>query len=274
MVRYPEDERRSLGDLEEMWIRLNNGTEIPFSAAAEYTLDTGYSSIWRIDRQRIITVRADVDRSINTPEEIYNALESNTIPIILSEYDGVSYTKGGEAEEANQAFGGIINLFPVALLVIYSILAIPLRSYLQPAVIMSVIPFGAVGAIIGHVVMGWAIVLPSILGIIALSGVVVNASLVLVDYINRQRRKGIGLEEAVRQAGIVRFRPIVLTSMTTFGGLMPLMLIENPSTAFIVPMAISLGWGVIVATVITLFLVPSLYLILEDFFPTKNIGAK
>tara|TARA_B100001250_G_C19815970_1_gene798437 strand:+ start:2374 stop:5532 length:3159 start_codon:yes stop_codon:yes gene_type:complete len=273
MVRYPENERRSLGDLEEMWIRLNNGNEIPFSAAAEYTLGTGYSTIWRIDRQRVITVRADIDRSINTPEEVIGALEANIIPAILSEYDGITYSKGGEQEEANEAFAGIINLFPVALLVIYSILAIPLKSYIQPIVIMSVIPFGAVGAIIGHIIMGWAIVLPSILGIIALSGVVVNASLVLVDYINRQRRKGVALNDAVRQAGIVRFRPIILTSVTTFAGLMPLMLIENPSTAFIVPMAISLGWGVALATIITLFLVPSLYLILEDLFKSKNIGA-
>ena len=152
----------------------------------------------------------------------------------------------------------------MALLVIYSILAIPLKSYIQPVVIMSVIPFGAIGAIIGHVIMGWAIVLPSILGIIALSGVVVNASLVLVDYINRQRREGVDLNDAVRKAGIVRFRPIMLTSVTTFAGLMPLMLIENPSTAFIVPMAISLGWGVAVATLITLFLVRFLIALMKS----------
>jgi multidrug efflux pump subunit AcrB len=129
---------------------------------------------------------------------------------------------------------------------------------------MSVIPFGAVGAVLGHLIMGWPLIITSVFGIIALAGVVVNSSLVLVDYINRQRRRGIAAEDAVRRAGIVRFRPILLTSSTTFVGLMPLMLMDNPATAFIVPMAISLGWGVLFATAITLFLVPSLYLIAED----------
>ncbi len=151
----------------------------------------------------------------------------------------------------------------------FAVLAIPLRSYLQPFIIMSVIPFGAVGAIVGHLLMGWPLVLTSILGIIALSGVVVNSSLVLVDYINRQRRLGMPVGAAVRRAGIVRFRPIMLTSTTTFAGLMPLMLSDISATAFIVPMAISLAWGVVFATVITLFLVPSLFLILEDLLPAK-----
>jgi multidrug efflux pump subunit AcrB len=163
---------------------------------------------------------------------------------------------------------------PLALLIIYAILAIPLRSYLQPFVIMSVIPFGAVGAIVGHMIMGWPLILPSLLGIIALSGVVVNSSLVLVDYINRQRRAGHSVEAAVRRAGVVRFRPVLLTSATTFLGLLPLMLLDSPGTAFIVPMAISLAWGVLFATVITLFLVPSLYQALEDFHVWPEVRAR
>jgi multidrug efflux pump subunit AcrB len=139
---------------------------------------------------------------------------------------------------------------------------------------MSVIPFGAVGAIVGHLVLGWGITLASILGIIALSGVVVNSSLVLVDYINRQRRHGVPVQDAVRRAGITRFRPILLTSSTTFAGLLPLIMIDNPATTFIVPMAISLAWGVVFATVITLFLVPCLFLILEDIVPAKNITIR
>jgi multidrug efflux pump subunit AcrB len=135
---------------------------------------------------------------------------------------------------------------------------------LQPFVIMSVIPFGIIGAILGHMIMGFAIALPSVLGMIALAGVVVNSSLVMVDYINRQRAQGLDVFESVTRAGVVRFRPILLTSITTFVGLAPLMLRNNPETAFIVPMAISLGWGVVFATVITLFLVPCLYLALED----------
>jgi multidrug efflux pump subunit AcrB len=274
MVRYPESERRSLGDLEDMRIRTPDGTEVPFAAAAEFTLGQGYSTITRIDRQRVVTVRADVDRNVTTPEAVINSLAAGPLPEIVAGYRGVGYSFTGEQEERAEAFGGLIQLFPMALLIMFAILAIPLRSYLQPLIIMSVIPFGAVGAIVGHLVMGWGITISSILGIIALSGVVVNSSLVLVDYINRQRRQGIPVLAAVRRAGITRFRPILLTSATTFAGLLPLMMIDNPATAFIVPMAISLAWGVVFATVIALFLVPSLFLILEDLVPAKNISIR
>jgi len=168
-----------------------------------------------------------------------------------------------------EAISGLTTLVPLALLIIYALLAIPLRSYVQPIVIMSIIPFGAVGAILGHYIMGWPMIMPSMLGMIALSGVVVNASLVLVDYINRRRRAGVPVFKAVTAAGIVRFRPILITSMTTFLGLAPMMLSKDPATAFMVPMAISLAWGVAVATVITLFLIPCLYMILEDFIPAN-----
>jgi multidrug efflux pump subunit AcrB len=154
----------------------------------------------------------------------------------------------------------------LALVIIYTLLAVPLRSYIQPLVIMSVIPFGAVGAIIGHYIMDTGLMFFSLLGIIALSGVVVNASLVLVDYINRRRREGMDVVEAVATAGVVRFRPIILTSVTTFFGLMPMLSRgDDPTTAFIIPMAISLAFGVLFATVITLVLVPCLYLIVEDY---------
>jgi multidrug efflux pump subunit AcrB len=274
MVRYPEDERRSLGDLEDMRIRTADGTEVPFAAAAKFVLGRGYSTIQRIDRQRVVTVRADVEREVVAPEEVVSALEADTLPRILSEYRGMSYSLTGEQEERAVSFRGLASLFPVALLVIYALLAIPLKSYIQPLVIMSVIPFGAVGAVIGHVVMGWPLIITSIFGIIALAGVVVNSSLVLVDYVNRQRRKGVPVLTAVRRAGVVRFRPILLTSSTTFVGLMPLMLMDDPATAFIVPMAISLGWGVLFATFITLFLVPSLYLIMEDLGQLKILQAR
>lgn len=271
MVRYPETERRSLGDLEDMRIRTSDGTEVPFAAAAEFTLGQGYSTITRINRQRVVTVRADVNRSITTPEAVLNSLAAEALPRIVAGYRGVTYSLTGEQEERAESFGGMARLFPVALLIMYALLAIPLRSYLQPLIIMSGIPFGAVGAIVGHLMMGWSLALPSILGMIALSGVVVNSSLVLVDYINRQRRTGVPVLNAVRRAGVVRFRPIMLTSITTFAGLTPLMLIDNPATAFIIPMAISLGWGVLFATVITLFLVPSLVLILEDLRPATML---
>jgi len=274
MVRYPESERRSLGDLEDMRIRTPDGTEVPFAAAAKFTLGQGYSTITRIDRQRVVTVRADVDRNVTTPEAVLSSLAAGALPEIVAGYRGVSYSLTGEQQERAEAFGGLIRLFPLALLIMFAILAIPLRSYLQPLIIMSVIPFGAFGAIVGHLVLGWGITLASILGIIALSGVVVNSSLVLVDYINRQRRQGVPVQDAVKRAGITRFRPILLTSTTTFAGLLPLIMIDNPATTFIVPMAISLAWGVVFATVITLFLVPCLFLILEDFAPAKNISIR
>ena len=274
MVRYPESERRSLGDLEDMRIRAADGTEIPFAAVADIELGRGYSTITRVDRQRVVTVRADVDRDVVTPEAVLRSLEVDALPRILSGYRGIGYSLTGEQEQRTESFGGLMNFIPVALLMIYALLAIPLRSYLQPLVIMSIIPFGAVGAIIGHIIMGWSIIITSIFGLIALAGVVVNSSLVLVDYINRQRRVGVDVRVAVHRACIVRFRPILITSSTTFAGLMPLMLNNNPATAFFVPMAISLAWGVLFATGITLFLVPCLYMIVEDLFPTEPALAR
>jgi multidrug efflux pump subunit AcrB len=265
MVRYPETDRASLGDLEDMRIRTAEGEEVPFSSVASVDYGNGFSSIRRVDRQRVVTVSADVERSITTPESVLESLTTDELPAILANYRGISYVLSGEQEERTEALGGLIELVPLALLVIYAILAIPLKSYLQPFVIMSVIPFGTVGAIVGHMVMGYGIGLPSLLGMIALTGVVVNSSLVMVDYVNRQRADGADVVAAVSRAGVVRFRPILLTSVTTFVGLAPLMLRDSPETAFIVPMAISLGWGVLFATVITLYLVPCLYLTLEDF---------
>ena len=269
MVRYPESERRSLGDLEDMRIRTAAGVEVPFSAVAEVEFGNGYSSIRRVNRQRVVTVTADVNRDVTSPEAVLSSLQQDALPSILGQYRGVSYVLSGEQEERTESIGGLFQLIPIALLVIYTILAIPLKSYLQPFVIMSVIPFGMVGAILGHGLMGFPLALPSILGILALSGVVVNSSLVMVDYINRQRLLGLEVFAAVTKAGVVRFRPILLTSITTFVGLAPLMMNRDPETAFIVPMAISLAWGVLFATGITLFLVPCLYLAIEDIHEWK-----
>ncbi|MFT4632385.1 MAG: multidrug efflux pump subunit AcrB [Candidatus Pseudothioglobus sp.] len=275
MVRYPQDERRSLGNLEDMRIRTADGSEVPFSSVAEVEYGTGYSTIRRQDQQRVVEVRGDVNRALITPEEVVAAVERKICEqgrfstsdnrCMNSLFPGVRYQLSGEQQERAKAIGSIFSTVPVALMIIFALLAIPLKSYLQPLVIMSVIPFGAVGAIVGHYLMGWPLVFFSILGIIALSGVVVNASLVLVDYINRQRRQGVSVFEAVTNAGVVRFRPIILTSVTTFVGLVPLMSNNDPETFMFIPMAISLAFGVLFATMITLFLVPSLYLMLEDW---------
>ncbi len=276
MVRYPESERKSLGNLEDMRIRNSDGIEVPFSSVAAVTYGNGYSSIRRQDQQRVVEVKGDIDRSAAAPEEVIRAVEKSICESGSSLGDrkdrcrnslfpGVRYSKSGEQEERDKAMGSIAATVPIALMIIFALLAVPLKSYMQPLVIMSVIPFGAVGAIVGHYIMGWNLIFFSMLGIIALSGVVVNSSLVLVDYINRQRRQGVPMFEAVSNAGVVRFRPIVLTSATTFVGLVPLMTNTDPETFMFIPMAISLAFGVLFSTVITLFLVPSLYLMLEDW---------
>jgi len=264
MVRYPEDERRSLGDLEAMRIRTNDGTEVPFSSVARAKLARGYTTIRRVDSQRVVSVTADVNRTVATPESIINSLKRNELAEILSRHPNVSFGLAGEAEERSESMGSLVSTALLALLLIYALLAIPLQSYLQPLVIMSVIPFGAVGAILGHFLMGMDLVFFSLLGIVALAGVVVNSSLVLVDYINKQRKSGQSLDWVVSHAGSVRFRPIVLTSITTFVGLTPIMMDNTISTAMFTPMAISLAFGVLLGTLVTLFLVPCLYMVLED----------
>ena len=264
MVRYPEPERQSLGNLEGLLIRTPAGAEVPFLSIATFSLGSSYSSINRRDGRRVITVRGDVDRTIVKPEEIQREIIGKYRTQWARDLD-VELVLGGEAERGSESLEELYTTFPIAMMVIFALLAIPLKSYAQPLIIMSVIPFGAIGAIFGHFIMGADLVFFSLLGIIALSGVVVNASLVLVISINRLRDEGVGMVDAVSEAGMMRFRPIVLTSITTFVGLVPLMATANPATFFIIPMAISLSFGVLFATAITLFLVPSLYVILHDF---------
>ncbi|MDG2332962.1 MAG: efflux RND transporter permease subunit [Myxococcota bacterium] len=263
MVRYPMDERRSLGALEEMRIRTPDGTEVPFAAVADARLGRGFATIRRSDRRRVVNVTGEVDRSISTPERVLGDLQKDMLEIIEA-YPGIEYEFGGEQREQQETGSGLIRGFALALMMIYCLLAIPLKSYLQPLIIMSVIPFGAVGAILGHLVMGWDIVFFSVLGIVALSGVVVNASLVLVHSVNSRRNEGSDLHEAIFIAGTTRFRPIVLTSLTTFLGLVPLMFEPSVPARPLVPMAIALGYGVLFASAVTLFLVPSAYVILDD----------
>ncbi len=264
MVRYPESERRSLGDLDAMRIRTPEGAEVPFGLVAKAERGRGFASIWRTNRMRVIRVNADVDRSRANANEVMADLGVNFMPQLLAEHPGLSYRLHGEQREQAKVVGGLIRGFGIALVMIYALLAIPLRSYSQPLIIMAVIPFGLVGAILGHLLMGSGLSMMSVFGTVALAGVVVNASLVMVHYVNRRREEGDPLESAVRAAGVARFRPIVLTSLTTFAGLTPLLLEKSVSAQFLIPMAISLAFGVVFATVVTLFLVPSAYMILED----------
>ena len=264
MVRYPESERRSLGNLEDMHIRTPSGGEVPFSIAARAEPGRGYASIRRADRQRVINVTADVDISIANANDIIAELTRTALPQILSDHPRVRYDFEGQQREQTEMIQGLTKSFVIALLVIYILLAIPFKSYIQPLIVMGAIPFGIVGAVWGHVALGFDLSLLSAFGIVALTGVVVNDSLVMVDFINKQREKGHALSDALREAGAVRFRPILLTSVTTFLGLTPLLLEKSLQAQFLVPMAISLGFGIIFATVITLLLVPITYNILED----------
>jgi multidrug efflux pump subunit AcrB len=264
MVRYPESQRRSLEDVENLRIRLPDSIEIPFSTAANTTISRGPSAIRRTDRRRIVNVTADVDNELANANEIIAALQRDVLPVLLADFPEVRYSLEGEQQEQRESLSGLARGFAVALLVIYALLAIPFKSYLQPLIVMSAIPFGLIGAIFGHLVMGMDLAILSIFGIVALTGVVVNDSLVMVDFINRSYRSGNRLAESIYSAGMSRFRPILLTSLTTFAGLTPLLLERSLQAQFLIPMAVSLGFGVLFATSITLVLVPCLYTVLED----------
>ncbi|MCB1124293.1 MAG: efflux RND transporter permease subunit, partial [Verrucomicrobiae bacterium] len=276
MVRYPKEERSSIGNLEEMYVRTQDGRAIPVSEVADISFGIGYPSISRVDRQRVINVQADADKAVANPTEInralYEGLHGNP-PIleeILKKYPGVKPVKDGEAKDFEEMLPVLVAGIFFVILVIYSLLAVPFKSYVQPMLVISAIPFGIAGAIFGHLVnfqdLGKRqdLSMLSLLGIIALAGVVVNDSLVLVDYINKLRAEGVPLKQAVHQGGIARFRPILLTSITTFVGLVPILLERSLQAQFLIPMATSLSFGVLFSTFITLLLVPALYLILED----------
>jgi multidrug efflux pump subunit AcrB len=219
MVRYPEGRRRSLADLENLRIRTPDGGEVPFYAVARAEHGVGYATIKRRDRQRVINVTADVDRTEGNEGEILADLEASFLPGLVADFPGLSYSFEGAQREQRKAVASLGRSYVFAIVVIYALLAIPLRSYFQPLIIMAVIPFGLVGAILGHVIRRIDLSMMSVWGIVALTGVVVNASLVLVHYVNQRREEGCTLEEAVHAAGIARFRPIVLTALTTFVGL-------------------------------------------------------
>jgi multidrug efflux pump subunit AcrB len=275
MVRYPEDERRSIADLENMRIRTADGDEVPFSSVAEVSFGQAYSSITRQNRKRVVTVSADVDPERVEPGAVIEEISEEFIPGLLSRYPGVGYGLEGASLEEQELVRNLALASIAALFLIYALIAIPLKSYSQPFIIMSVIPFGLIGAVVGHVVMGSAISMFSLFGLIALAGVVVNDSLIMVDFINTARNQGVPVRQAVIESGTQRFRAIILTSLTTAAGLMPIMLEKSVQAQFVIPMAISLSFGIVFATVITLFLIPALYVLQLDFGvrfrATKNL---
>ena len=265
MVRYPQNERRSLGNLEGLRIRTAEGAEVPFSAVARLDHGRGLASIQRVDRRRTVNVTAEVDaREGATTNEILADLDARVLPGVLADLAEVAYTFEGQSTEQRDTMGGLLRGFAIALIVIFTLLAIPLRSYIQPLIIMTAIPFGLVGAVWGHLLMGLDITIMTMFGVVALTGVVVNDSLVMVDFINRYRQSHDSVLEAVREAGARRFRPIFLTSLTTFAGLTPLMLERSMQARFLIPMAVSLAFGVVFSTVISLMIVPCSYIMMTD----------
>jgi multidrug efflux pump subunit AcrB len=271
LVRYPDSERRSIGNVSGMRIRMPDGTEVPFGQVAEVTTVQGYATIQRAYRKRVIAVSADIEEGRANTTEVNSALESVILPTLRAEHPDVRFAIEGEGREDREFIQSIMKSFLMALFLIYALLAIPFRSFAQPLIVMAAIPFGMVGAVLGHKLMGYDLSMMSMFGIVGLSGVVVNDSLVLIEATNRIREGGRTAVESISAAGELRFRAIILTSITTFGGLTPMMLERSLQAKFLIPMAAGLGWGVLFATGITLVIIPSLYLILEDF---KALGAR
>ncbi|MCR8923260.1 efflux RND transporter permease subunit [Dasania sp. GY-MA-18] len=264
-VRFPEHERNSLSTLQHMWVQLPDGGKVPFAVVGRAVERKGVSTINRIDRRRVVNVQADVDKVKVSPSDVILSLQSEILPEVLQRYPDVNYRFTGEEEARAENIASLSTGVLVMLMIIYAALAIPLRSYGLPLIIMAVIPFGVVGAILGHLLLGQDISIISIVGIIALSGIAVNDSLVLVDYINHRYHSGLSWRAAIKESGPRRFRAVVLTSVTTFAGLLPIQLERSIQAQFLKPMAVSVAFGVIFATVVTLILVPVLCYIAGDF---------
>lgn len=264
-VRFPRVDRTTPQSLRAMWIDLPDGRKVPLAVVAEIQERIGVSTINRLNRQRVVNIQANLDKATIEPGQVIATLEQTVIPELLASYPGVTYRFAGEAEQQAKTTQTLWTALAVVLLLIYAALAIPLRSYGQPLVIMAVIPFAVVGAFLGHLILGKEINVLSIVGIIGLIGISVNDSLVLVDYINHKVSEGMPLRDAAHSAGIRRFRAVILTSATTFMGLLPIQLERSIQAQFVKPMAISIAFGVLFSTFVTLLLVPILFHVIEDW---------
>ena len=265
MVRYPEHERTSVDSLNEMRIRTPDGREVPFEAVAEIRFVPGYQTIERLDRKRTLEVTAEVVPGKASPRAIVEEVLGTQLPAWKARFPGLSMAMDGELQEEQEFNSALLKYMGLSMLIIYGLMAIPFRSYWQPALILTAVPFGVMGAIFGHLIMGREISMFSTLGVLACAGVVVNDNLVLIDRINQLRAQGHSVIESLLQGGQDRFRPIILTSLTTFIGLLPIMSETSVQAQFLIPMVISLSFGVLFATGVTLILVPALYLVGEEF---------
>jgi multidrug efflux pump subunit AcrB len=264
MVRYPEAERLAIANLNDMYIRTAGGGEVPFEAVATYRVEAGYQKLERLDRLRTLEVEADVEANGPPPRAIVQSVFRDYLPKWQQQYPDLFVNLDGELQEEIEFREATVRLMALAMMVIYALMAVAFRSYWQPLLILTAVPFGLMGAIFGHMILGWQVSMFSIMGVTACAGVVVNDNLVLIDRINRLRDEGVELVNALLQAGEDRFRPIILTSLTTFVGLLPIMSETSVQAQFLIPMVTSLSFGVLFATGVTLVLVPALYLIAED----------
>lgn len=273
MVRFPESERRLATTLENMYVRSQVGDAIPFDTVAELDIRPGFNRIKHIDFKRAAEITADVDTEVVEPSRVVAELEADFIPALKDKYPGLSHGLSGMSREEQLMIRSMVIGMILALFTVYALLAIPTRSYIQPLIIMGVIPFGIIGAVVGHMLFDYAFSMLSVMGVIALSGVVVNDSLIMVEYSNRHVKAGLDRKEAVVQAGLRRFRAIVLTSLTTFCGLVPILLEQSTQAQMIIPMALSLAFGILFATIITLLLVPCLCVMVDDLKALMGRGA-
>ncbi len=262
MVRYPEEERRSLAMLNEIRIRTADGIERPLPELADIQLQRGYSRILRLDQRRAITVTADVDEAQANAQEIVNDFQRNFLTPLLArpEFQGIRARWEGMQEQTAESIRGMIYGLLIALVAMFALLTVEFRSYAQPLMVLAIIPLGLVGAVFGHLALGYEVSLLSLFGMVALTGVVVNDSIVLIDFINHRLAAGLSIREALLDAGRRRVRPVLLTSLTTIGGLSPLILERSLQAQFLIPMAVSLCFGLLFTTVLVLFFVPVLYL--------------
>ncbi|WP_333003418.1 efflux RND transporter permease subunit [Vibrio coralliilyticus] len=263
-IQYPDMRRQSLSDLQYTDIRLPNGKIVPLTSVA--TISTRYASktIERIDYSRVNQVTADVDKAVISPQEVVAQLQEGVLKQLQTEFRDLEIVISGQQKEQDEITQSLMSVFVIALVAIYALLAVPLKSYFQPVIIMFAIPFGIIGALLGHMLHGIPISLLSLFGILALAGVVVNDSLLLISRYNTGREAGLAVTEALLESGTGRLRAILLTSTTTYFGLVPLLTETSPQAQFLIPAATSMGYGILFATIITLVLIPALVMINED----------
>ena len=269
-VKFPKEQRISEFDIEQLLIRTPAGTDVPLMQVADVDRGRSYTSITRRNGRRTVMVTANVE-PIDQSGQVIDTLKAEILPQLMKDYPGLGFAWEGQQADMQESMQSLYRGFLLALGAIYAMLAIPFRSYIQPLIVMIAIPFGIVGAVLGHQIMGYSLSLMSMMGIVALSGVVVNDSLVLIDYSNRLvRNEGLSAFKAMHQAGVRRFRPIMLTTLTTFGGLAPMIFETSRQAQFMIPMALSLGFGILFSTLITLVIVPCLYVMLSDVHTTHK----